>query len=378
MSEVKRWSGNVTTSISLYDDELDKLAVFFEKYESIYIVGKGHIGNAIKHYCEQAGFKIDGMITSYEIEQISYKSCGFIIGVGSGLEQEVITCITKYIDEKQIFVLSTNKRENMGKSFDITKVSENFWINVFVTNSCNLFCRSCSTFSPVCNETYYKFDDFKKDIKRLSEMHFNSIAVIKFTGGEAMLHPDIFSFFSYAREVFPEIPFECYTNGTTLIKMSDTDLERLKEYCVVPVITEYPVEQINYGNLYDRLNTFGVDYEVIFSDGEKKFSKRPLNLKKDTPRYLFYQCPRYKMCDSVFLFEGKIYKCVYALSSKAFNKAFSTNLVLDKNDYVDIYNNEANDVYEYCMRRIPFCGYCSPIEELVEWGLSSRKVDEWI
>ncbi len=378
MSEIKRWSGNTTTEVSLYDDELDNLCSYIKEHPVNYILGKGYIGSALMKYCIQADLYVDGMIDTSELDSISNKdNCGIIIGVSDKYLIEITKLLEERLPQSKYFLLSSSKRDSIGKSFDLNMVKKDFWINIFVTNTCNLFCRSCSTFSPICHDSFYDVNQFKKDIGRVCIMDFETISILKFTGGEAFLHPDIFTFFSIAREYYPTIPIECYTNGSTLLRFSADKLDFLSKNKIVPVITEYPVDRIDYSTLYKKLNEARVDYEVIYSEKQKYFSKRPINLSRNTPKHLFYQCPRYKMCDSVFLYEGRMYKCIYALSSQAFNKAFGTNLELLPGDYVDIYNSKAENVYEYCMKRLPFCGYCSPIEEVVEWGLSSKSIKEW-
>lgn len=86
------------------------------------------------------------------------------------------------------------------------------------------------------------------------------------------------------------------------------------------------------------------------------------------------------MCDSLFCYEGRLYKCVYALSASYVNEAFPTNLSVTDGDYLSIKEigiGEEDQIYRYCMQRLPFCGYCSSIEELVPWGLSTGDMSEW-
>jgi hypothetical protein len=83
------------------------------------------------------------------------------------------------------------------------------------------------------------------------------------------------------------------------------------------------------------------------------------------------------MCDSLFLFKGYLYKCIYAFASEYVNRAFGKNLLLTGDDRLDIYKTTENEIYGFCRTRIPFCGYCEPISELVPWGLSERRIEEW-
>ena len=381
MGEIKRWSGNATTEISLYDNELDQLVEFVNAHGEIYIYGKGRIGTALGHYCKQAGIHIDGYIISEEWETFKKKYNPYktviVMGVGDSSMEEIRAIIDPVVKLEDIFTLSSHKRESMGNVFSKKEIEEKFWINIYVTNHCNLNCASCSAFAPICKPDYYDVEQFQKDLKQIKKLQLTHITAFKFTGAEALLHPNIFEMFKIARREIKDGWVECYTNGIILLKMKDEQLQLIKGYNVTLVITEYPVEIINYEHVYKRLKDLGVKYEVIYSDGTKYFSQRPLNFDKSTAKHLFYYCPRYKMCNSLFLFNGRLYKCIYALSATYFNEAFATELEVMPQDYLDIYKISKEEVYQYCINRIPFCGYCSPIEKKVEWRLSERKIQEW-
>ena len=44
------------------------------------------------------------------------------------------------------------------------------------------------------------------------------------------------------------------------------------------------------------------------------------------------------MCKSLFLFEGRLYKCIYALSGNYVNEAIGSEMNTDANDYIDIFS----------------------------------------
>lgn len=381
MAEINRWSGNVTSEISIYDNELTELVDFMKLHSVNYIFGSGKIGKALGHYLNQSGLEFEGYMNSTKLlvlnEIYEKGKTGIIIGMSDKNYHEAYSELMKVVAKEDVFVLSAGKRENMANMFSVDEIEKNFWINIYVTNQCNLNCKSCSAFAPICAPDYYDFKQFKKDIVRMSMLKLTSIAVLKFTGGEPFLHPQLFDMFASARSVFPDIQIECYTNGLLLKSLKDDMLLRLRELKITLIITEYPVENLDLNEVYKRADIFGVSYSVIYSEGKKFFSKRPLNFEKKTPKHMFYYCPRFKMCYSLFLFEGRLFKCIYALSSEYVNKAFNKNLVLEKEDYLDLYNTSPNEIYEYFISRIPYCGYCSPIEELIPWSLSDKIIEEW-
>lgn len=382
MAELRRWSGNDTTDNSIYDDELTDLKKFIDSHKINYIFGKGKIGTALAHYFKQADFPFKKAITSADIGEIKrvYEpgKTGIIIGVGDRLLSEIISVLENFMREDDIFILSEEKRESIGNVFSLEKTKEEFWINIFVTNQCNLYCKSCSTFAPICRTPEkYELEEFIRDIKQLRDLRLPTLRFFNFTGGEPFKHPQLLELFAEARRCFPEQHMNCYTNGLLLAASSDEYLKRFKDLDITLTITEYPLPGLSLQNSYRRLDAIGVGYSVIYCDGQKFFSKRPLNEDKNVDKYQFYYCPRYKTCNSLFLYKGKLTKCVYAFGYRWLNEAFHTNFVQQDKDFIDIYHTCPEEIYQYCIERIPFCGYCKPIEEYIPWGLSEKRIEEW-
>lgn len=381
MPELSRWSGNDTTMFSIFEKEYDDLIMFASKCETLYLFGNGKIGSALYRYLSDSGFQQIKVIVSKDFDELKEKKIkdksGVIIGVSNQYFREIMPGIKELFEDEQIYIPSEKLREEIGEILNRNSLEDNFWINIYVTNKCNLSCKSCSAFAPICKEDFYELDKFKNDIRRIKDMNFEHIDVFKFTGAEAMLHPDIIEMLKYTRNLFPKIELQVYSNGLFIEKCPEEVLLGLARENTHLIITEYPIPKIDLSKAYKRLDKYGISYHVIFSEGQKYFSKRPLNFEKDTPRHKYIGCPRYRMCKSLFLFRGRLYKCIYALSAEYINEAFNKEFRVEKKDFIDIYDATTEDVYEYALHRIPYCGYCSPIEELVPWAFSNRTIDEW-
>jgi hypothetical protein len=377
---IKKWSGNDTSKISLADKDFDALYIFCRQHRYIYVFGEGKIGTGIKQYLHNAHIPFAGFVTSKGLPAFRKRYAkgreGIIIGVADKYLQEVLPLLAEYLGNNDAFLLTSEKREFLGKHFSFDYVREKFHLNVFVTNSCDLHCRSCSTFAPICKTDHYSLDRFSFDIKKFASLSA-PINVLKFTGGEPFLHPNAFDFFSRARETYPNTRMECYTNGLSLLRFNNAQLERLSELKIELTITVYPLPDLNFEFVYDRLNACSVEYNVIEKDEQKVFSKRPLNFDCNIPEYMFINCPRCKFY-SLFIHSGRLYKCTYVIGSKYFNEHFKTNLKVRENDFLDLNRVESREqLFDFLVNRIPFCGYCEPISELVPWGLSEGKIEEW-
>ena len=380
---IKQWSGNETSEVSLKSSAFDDLYNFYSCHSQSYIYGRGKIGNALAHYLKQSSMTMSGFVVTSEIEDFRSLyvegETGVIIGLSDRYLQEVLPLLTQFADSKDIFILPSEIRENIGNHFSLGYIEQNFWLNVFVTNSCNLNCRSCSTFAPICQNQpeFYNVGQFLSDLEQFKKMGVHSLSMLKFTGGEPFLHPQLLELLQCGRKVYPDTVIECYTNGLMLGSLEKNKIERLKELNINLVITEYPLLKLSLDSFYTYADKIGLSYNIIVSEGAKYFSKRPLNFNKSTPKYQFANCPRYKMCDSLFLFKGKLYKCIYTFASAYINKAFDKNLQVTDSDFLKIKTATKEELFEFCRTRIPFCGYCEPISELVPWGFSERKIEEW-
>lgn len=380
MPAIKRWSGNDTTLISIDTKGYAEIVSFAKEYRDVYVFGNGHIGKAMQKYLFDSGIILKGIVTSDNIseyrEKIDSQAC-LIVAVGDCIIEEIMQCILSVFCNKQVYIPSADVRESIGNILDVDRWKEDFWLNVYVTNKCNLGCKSCSAFAPICKADYYELAAYIKDIERVAEMRLQRINQIKFTGAEAMLHPDILEMIEYTRTIFPKIEIEVYTNGLFLNNYSKEKLKKLDQLNVRLVVTEYPLPNLDLQEAYAKLDECKVKYNVIYADEQKYFSKRPLRFEGDVAPERYIECPRYKMCNSLFLFRGKLFKCIYAISAEYVNEAFGKSLEVKNDDYVDIYKSKSDDVYNYAISRIPFCRYCSPIEEKVLWGLSEKKLEEW-
>jgi hypothetical protein len=382
---INKWSGNETTALSISVESLWALIEFCRGHKDVYVFGSGKIGIAARHYLEQSDIAVAGFVTSDSVNEFKHdytlEQSGIVIGISDGHLSEVMPMLTAFVSPGDIFTLPSEIREKLGNQLSPEFVRDNFWVNIFVTNRCNLFCKSCSTFAPItplCKaNTDYGPDEFKRDIQRLRDLRLPRVTCLKFTGGEPFLHPALLEMFAAAREYFPQTPFECYTNGLIVSGMSEDELLALKDLEVTLTITEYPVKGLDLRGFYERADNVGLNYNVIFSEKRKLFSKRPLDLTKSVPPYCFVDCPRYDFCTSLFMYRGRLWKCIYAFNSVLFNEAFSANLRLTERDSLDLESAAPDRIYRFAVSRIPFCGYCKPITETFEWGISERKLDEW-
>ena len=120
-------------------------------------------------------------------------------------------------------------------------------------------CKNCARFAPFYDKTSdVSFEEFKEDFDHLLEFSdFKNIKRINLSGGEATIVKDFIKIIEYTRSKFKET-ISIYTNGLKLQTFSDTELETLKKFDVIFLITKYLYSNIDYNKVCQRLDHFGI------------------------------------------------------------------------------------------------------------------------
>jgi hypothetical protein len=64
--------------------------------------------------------------------------------------------------------------------------------------------------------------------------------------------------------------------------------------------------------------------------------------------------------------------------SKYFSNYFGKGLKITDSDYLNLSNTTANEIFVFCIKRYPFCGYCDMEKnKLFPWSISEKKIEEW-
>lgn len=364
----------------------DEVVAFVQAHEKTFIFGKGDIGKALSFYFDEANIKYAGFIDSDSLEVLvdsnSQGTVGVILGLTDWYYPEIMHLLLQVINIENIFFVPETEKQYIRNQFTIDSIRDNFWLTVYSNYHCNLNCKSCLTHSPICKPEYYSYEQLVKDVERLRKLGV-LIHRMNFSGGEPFLHPQIMDMFRLVRSEFSDIPTTCFTNGTLLSELPDAELQELVSTEVELAITEYPFSSSKYHQslqlFYDKASKLGLKTQLIIDSKNKHFYKHPYNLQGNEPVHTFINCHRYRNCYMLRIFNGRLWKCYNAPNAEHFNQAFGTNLVVSKGDYIDIHADiTADDIYNFCMKRIPFCSYCKPLKDTIPWGISERKIEEWL
>lgn len=290
--------------------------------------------------------------------------------------------------EKKITQLEKNedywvKEINDLETLAINKMKSPYIsFEVHLSEHCNLNCKGCDHFSPLAKPEFANFDNFSKDMERMSKLFDGEAQTIHLLGGEPLLNKEIIKYLSKTRECFKKeelTEIKIITNGILLNSMTDSFWKSCSDNKITVSVTKYPLE-LNYSKMTETAKSFNVDFEFYDNtDKEQIWYNIRLKMKgnKD-PKRSYFKCFLANNC--VMLKNGKLYTCTLVPNIEHFNKYFKKNLQISNRDYIDIYKaKDKEEIFEFLTNPIPFCRYCNPDEKdySLKWEKSEKDIREW-
>ena len=251
-----------------------------------------------------------------------------------------------------------------------------------ISEHCNLNCKGCDHFSPLAEPRLTKYEEFEKDIERMSELFDKKALSIHILGGEPLLNPDICKFIKKTRECFPDTnltEIRVISNGLIVNDMPKEFWESLHDNNTILSVTKYPLK-LNYDLMFESAKKYDVNFEFYDNTDQEQIwynIKLQEEGKKD-PRKSFYKCFVSNNC--IMLKEGKLFTCTLIPNIEHFNKYFNKNLQVCNEDYIDIHKaKNKEEILDFLSRPVPFCRYCNPdIKDYsLNWEPTKKDIKEW-
>jgi uncharacterized radical SAM superfamily Fe-S cluster-containing enzyme len=190
-----------------------------------------------------------------------------------------------------------------------------------ITHHCNLSCEHCSHFSPFFSESFYRLEQFEKDIRVLSTMvHTDAYLLL---GGEPLLNPNIREYVRILRESQITDRVVLVTNGLLLHATSIDNLtifDRI-EISMYPEISYVRMEEFiasNKGRLPHIHYRNRPDNVVMFSETALT-SEQQLNS--------FRVCCAPDTCN--FIMNGRYYLCAQSAKGHYVDPRFPSDEGID-------------------------------------------------
>lgn len=250
------------------------------------------------------------------------------------------------------------------------------YIEIEISNCCNLNCKGCSEFSNlVCEDMQVDREAFRRDLERTKEL-FWGIGKIRLLGGEPLTNPDFLDFVKLAREVYPDSDLRLVTNGLLIPSLNNEVLTALKDYNCTFDVSNYPPTKKMLKAIKRRLDQAGVAYNV--SMPIKVFLKRLLPDPLESPTDSYNNC-LFTHCHC--LGDGFLSACSNQFWVHRLNNAF--DLAYPEDEKIDIYNTPLSgwEINELFKKPLDFCRYCPKAMVPFKWEPRPKgqaKPEDWI
>ena len=385
--------------------ELEDMMEFCKKYEHLYIYGRDAQQEYLLKYFDICEMHIDG----YVVKNLSEKErspfvyrdmpvedfdtvrqmehTGIILAISDRYFHQVIPMFREYEYIDYFEMTEYNKRAIAEQMEPRTR--EELTVEISLADHCNLSCQMCDHFSQLSEKWFVDMKQFESDMVRMGEIFDHQIAAISLLGGEPTLHENLIDCLRIAREQFPDAELIILTNGILLLQWENSPNGNLWEACqrydVHITVTVYPIK-LDYVAIEKKAAEYGVPIAMssdIHAQEETRIvkisDKHTMDLTGNVDKFYCVNCLYFNKFN--VLKDGKLYMCPIAAHSNIFNEKFDQNLMLAKEDALDIYEiNSWEEIAEFSSRYVPFCRYCDlkNWHHASQWKPSSKTIEEYV
>lgn len=265
-------------------------------------------------------------------------------------------------------------------NFKINKLLKSDVIPLIIiplVSNCNLNCRHCDSFAPLCEEDTYNHtnDGIILSLKTLLDLGFE-IKEISLEGGEPLLYKNLDTLLTELRKILPVASITITTNGTLVNNLKECTLESIINNNVLLIIDQY-------FNTIKEFDSRLKDYIIInksYSD-TGYFYKASLDLSenmnyeinsKDWSHYLL--CEKSHTC--ITLIRDELFICGKSAYIRNFNNYFKTEF---PSKGLNVLNSTKEDIINFISKPCALCKYCKPLERTNNnWLPSNKSIEEWV
>lgn len=238
---------------------------------------------------------------------------------------------------------------NLLKKRDNSKRPRIYYLEVPITNNCNLSCNICARHCNLIDkEQFADIEQFKKDITELSKKI--DIGFFKLSGGEPLLTENICDFIEMSRKLLPDSYIVIHTNGILLPEMKNKFWEALRNNKIALDISKLPISSDKFSQMLDLIDDNDITLHSVFL--RKKCCDNFNKEGTSEPQKAFDACIYRK---KLTLWKQKLYTC-YACYREIYNKQYGTNLPLP--NAIDIYSSTGNEIQDQIYKPSPACRFC--------------------
>jgi MoaA/NifB/PqqE/SkfB family radical SAM enzyme len=253
--------------------------------------------------------------------------------------------------------------------------------NISIVDHCNLNCKYCCNFSPIAEKTFLDVQTISSDLEILSKITKGEMDYIAIYGGEPLLHPKLIEIIKIVRKKFTTGDIIIITNGILLNKQTDEFWDACRKNNIDIRITHYPIK-LDFESLKNKAESEGVSlgWWRVGSGPIRSMWKRTFDLNGTQDlEHSWKYCHDVNNCNC--LANGKMYPCSTIYFVRHFNKYFDTNMVVSKDDVLELDSvRTLDEILTFISTPKPFCRYCKrkDITFGLTWEISNKEISEWV
>lgn len=252
------------------------------------------------------------------------------------------------------------------------------YLETDIIHRCNLNCRGCSHFSPLCDKGTEQADInvFEQDLIRLSELF--ELDKLRLMGGEPLLRDDFMDFMLLAKKYFPSTHIELVTNGSLIEKLYPY-LQVFKDNDFYLCVSMYHAGSVidNVGTINTLKNILGNHFYTVEKGGMYNIG---LDLACASSAAESYACCDSKFC--TYFENGNIYICPVLGNFDRFCKYFAIKNNFKAEQYaINIHEHSAEEIVDFLNNQHSCCAVCKTNYRNINlhpWAVSKKEISEWI
>lgn len=259
------------------------------------------------------------------------------------------------------------------------KISE--YIEIYITNECNLSCSNCNRFNNYDFQGHYYWDDYKTAITAWAKRITSSTICI--IGGEPTLHPELHIWVKNLKNLWPDSNLMIQSNGV----LSPEKTRYLNEHGISPVISVHDKKWFKKHE--EKIKLYGTNIPgtninelspiidaTEFTDCALIDEKTKFRLHNSDIENAFGSC---SMRYSHTIFKGRLHRCPLLAVLPEFIKQYRVEIsdedykMLIESDHVLGHDCSEEDLEEFVnsiMNPMDVCKFCPG-----EYKLSPVKMD---
>lgn len=245
----------------------------------------------------------------------------------------------------------------------------NYLIDIPITDSCNLNCAGCLSFSSLSkNPNNVEIQELVKSVEHLEKIGCSPCAYT-LSGGEPLLYPDLKELISSLKKVTKK-PINLLTNGI-LIKKRINDILGIDMVC----FSKYP--GLKYNDQINLLKQNGIK-TMFHLRSKDNFINLGLSETKNSDLETDDVFKRKCFLNCLSLKDSRLYSCRVTSNIHILNEYFEKNFEIHESDFLDIFKiKDKKEILEFIKNKHEFCKYCN-FNSKIKFSKSKRLPEEWI